>query len=85
MLTVLGPYATTDFEYRSIVRCDRSTAREFTDRSISLVTLHWRWNGLLSTTSALDHGYRRGEHDEHHGGNPQELLRREMGAHQWNI
>ena len=85
MPTVLGPYAATGVETCGVVRRDHSTAREFTDMSVCFATPRRRWNGLLSATSALDHGYRRGEHDEHHGGNPQELLRREMRAHQWNI
>jgi len=85
MLTVLGPYATTGVETCGAVRDDRSTAREFTDKSISFATFHWRKNGRVFAASALDHGYRSGERDEHHRGEPQEVLRSEIGAHQWNI
>jgi hypothetical protein len=53
--------------------------------SVCFATFHWRWDGRVFTTSALDHGDRCGEHDKYHGGDPQELLRSEMGAHQWNI
>jgi hypothetical protein len=84
-LTVLGPYAATGVEPRRVVRRDRATAYEFTDKSVRFATLHRREDGRFFDTSALDHGNRSDEHDEHHGGNPQELLRREMGAHQWNI
>jgi hypothetical protein len=85
MLTVLGPYAATGVETCGVARSDRSTAREFTDKSVSLTTLHWRWNGRVFAASALDHGYRCREHDEHYGSDSQELLRSEMRAHQWNI
>jgi hypothetical protein len=85
MVTVLRPDAATGVKTCSVVRRDRSAAREFTDKSISLATFHWRWHGLLSAASALDHGCRCREHDERHGSDPQELLRSEIGAHQWNI
>jgi hypothetical protein len=42
MLTVLGPYAATGVETCGVVRRDRSTAREFTDKSVCFVTFHWR-------------------------------------------
>ena len=84
MLTVLGPCAATGFEYYGVVRRDRSTAREFTDKSISFTSLKWREDGLFAAP-ALDHSYRCGERDEHHGRDPQELLRSEIRAHQWNI
>ena len=64
---------------------DRSAARELTDKSIRFATLQRRGDGRVFATSALDHGYRCGEHDEHHRSDPQELLRSEIGAHQWNI
>ena len=85
MLTVLRPYAATGVQTCGVLRRDRSTAREFTDKSVCFATLHRREDGLFFATSALDHGYRRGEHDEHHGSDPRELLRSEMRAHQWNI
>jgi hypothetical protein len=59
--------------------------REFTDKRICFASPHWRWNGRVFAASALDHGDRCDEHDEQHGGNPQELLRSEIRAHQWNI
>ena len=77
MLTVLGPYAATGFEYRGIVRRDRSTAREFADKSVRFARLQWREDGRIFAAAALDHGYRCGEHDEHHSRDPQELLRGE--------
>jgi hypothetical protein len=85
MLAVLGPCATTGGETCGVVRGDRSTAREFTDKSVRFAKLHWCEYGRVFAASALDHGNRCDEHDEHHGGNPQELLRGEIRAHQWNI
>ena len=85
MLTVLGPYAATGVETCGVVRRDRSTAREFTNKSARFAALHWCEDGRVFAASALDHGNRCDEHDEHHGGNPQKLLRSEMRAHQWNI
>jgi hypothetical protein len=85
MLAVLGPYAATGAKTCGVVRGDRSTARQFTDKSISLATYHWRWDGRVFARSALDHGYRCGERDERYSGDPQELLRGEIRAHQWNI
>jgi hypothetical protein len=82
MLTVLGPYAAAGAETCGVVRSDRSTAREFADNSVCFASPHRRDNGRVFAASALDHGYRCDEHDEHHGGNPQELLRSEMRAHQ---
>jgi hypothetical protein len=83
-LAVLSPYTATGVETCGAVRADRSTAREFSEKNLSLATFHWRKNGLLSAASALDHGYRSGERDERYSGSPQEL-RREIRAHQWNI
>jgi hypothetical protein len=85
VLTVLGPYAATGVKYGGVVRRDPSTAREFTDKRVCFATSQWREDGRLSAASALDHGYRCGEHDEHDNGDPQKLLRSEMRAHQWNI
>lgn len=85
MLMVVGPYAAAGVETCGIVRGDRSTAREFTDKSVYFASPHWRDNGRVFAASALDHRYRCGEHDEHYGSDSQELLRSEMGAHQWNI
>ena len=85
MLTVLGPYAATGVETCGVVRSDRSTAREFIDKSVWFATFHWRQDGRVFAAPALDHGYRCGERDEHGSSDPQELLRREIGAHQWNI
>ena len=82
MLTVLRPYPATGVETCGVVRGDRSTAREFADNSVCFANPHWRDNGRVFGASALDHGYRCREHDEHYSGSPQELLRREMGAHQ---
>jgi hypothetical protein len=84
-LTVLGPYAATGIETCGVVRRDRSTAREFTDKRVCFATFHWREDGRVVATSTLDHGYRCGERDEPYSSDPQELLRREMGTHQWNI
>jgi hypothetical protein len=85
MLTVLGPYAATGFEYYGVVGRDRSAAGKFTDKSVCFATPQWREGGRLSAASALDHGYRCGERHERDGGDPQELLRSEIRAHQWNI
>jgi hypothetical protein len=85
MLTVFGPYAATGVECGNFVRRDRPTAREFTDKSVCFATPQWREDGRLSAAPALDHGYRCGEYDEHYSGDPQELLRGEIRAHQWNI
>jgi len=85
LLTVLGPYAATGVETCGVVRRDRSTAREFTDKSAWFATFHWRQNGRLFAAPALDNGYRCGERDERYSGDPQELLRSEMRADQWNI
>jgi hypothetical protein len=85
MLTVLGPYAAAGVETCGVVRRDRSTAREFTDNSVCFATFHWRQDGRVFTTSALSHGYHRDKRDEHCSGNPQELLRSGIRAHQWNI
>ena len=82
MLAVLGPYAAADVETCGVVWSDRSTAREFADNSVCFASPHWLDNGRVFAASALDHGYRCREHDEHYSGSPQELLRREMGAHQ---
>jgi hypothetical protein len=84
-LTVLGPYAATGVETGGVVRGDRSTAREFTDKNVCFAAPHWRWDGHIFAASALDHGCRCGEHDEHHGGDPQDLFWDEKRAHQWNI
>ena len=56
MLTVLGPYAATGVETCGVVRRDRSTAREFIDKSVRFATLHWRWDCRVFAVSALDHG-----------------------------
>jgi hypothetical protein len=85
MLTVLSPYAATGVETCGLVRNDRSTAREFADNSVCFASPHWRDNGRVFAASALDHGYRCREHDEHYGSDSQEVLRSEMRAHQWNI
>jgi hypothetical protein len=85
MLTVLGPYAATGVETCGVARRDRSTPREFADNSVCFASPPWCDNGRVFAASALDHGYRCGEHDEHYGSDPQELLRSEMRAHQWNI
>jgi hypothetical protein len=85
MLTVLGPHAATGVEICSVVRCDRSTAREFTDKRICFATPRWREDGRVFATSALDHGDRCGEHDERYSGDPQDSSRSEIRAHQWNI
>jgi hypothetical protein len=85
MLPVLGPCAATGVETCGVVRSDRSTAREFADNSVCFASPHWRDNGRIFAASALDHGYRRREHDEHHRSDSQELLRSEMRVHQWNI
>jgi hypothetical protein len=85
MPTVLGPYAAAGVETSAVVRGNRSTAREFTDKSVRFAKLHWCENGRVFAASALDHGCRCGEHDEHHGGDPQDLFWDEKRAHQWNI
>jgi hypothetical protein len=85
MLAVLGPYAATGIETCGVIRGDRSTAREFTDKSISLATFHCHWDGRVFARSALDHGCRCSERDDPYSGSPQKLLRREIRAHQWNI
>ena len=85
MLTALRPYAATGVETCGVVRRDRSTAREFTDKRICFATPRWREDGRVFATSALDHGDRCGEHDEHYSRDPQESLRSEIRAHQWNI
>jgi hypothetical protein len=85
MLTVLGPYAATGVEYRAVVWRDGSTAREFTGESVCVATPGWRGDDLVFAASALDYGYRCGERNERYCGKPQELLRSEMRAHQWNI
>jgi hypothetical protein len=85
MPAVLRPRAATSVETCSVVRGDRSTARQFTDNRICFATLDWRGDGSVFAVSALDHGYRCGEHDERHHSDPQELLRSEIMAHQWNI
>jgi hypothetical protein len=82
MPTVLGPYAATGVENCGVVRSDRSAAREFADNSVCFASPHWRDNGRVFAASALDHGYGRREHDEHHRSDPQELLRSEIRAHQ---
>jgi hypothetical protein len=84
MLTVLGPYAATGVETCGVVRSDRSTAREFADNSVCFASPHWRDNGRVFAASALDNGYCCGEHDERYSRASQELLRREISAHQWN-
>jgi hypothetical protein len=85
MPAVLRPYAATGVETCGVVWRDRSTAREFTDKRICFATFRWRQDGHVFATSALDHGYRCGERDEHDRGKPQEVLRSEIGPHQWNI
>jgi hypothetical protein len=77
MLTALGPYAATDVETRGVVWSDRSTAREFADNSVYFASPHRRDSGRVFAASALDHGYRCREHDEHYGSDSQELLRSE--------
>jgi hypothetical protein len=56
MVTVLRPYAAAGVETCGVVRRDRSTAREFTDKSVRFATPHRRWNGRDFGSSALDHG-----------------------------
>lgn len=73
MLTVLGPYATTGFEYPSIVGRDRSTTREFTDKCVRVAPLQRREDGRVFAAPALDHGYRCGERDKDYSRDPQEL------------
>jgi len=85
MLTVLGPCAATGFEYYGVVRRDRSTAREFTDKSISFISLKWREDGRVFAGPALDHSYRCGKRDKRYSQDPQESPRNEISAHQWNI
>jgi len=85
MLTVLGPRAATGIETCGVVRGDRATAREFTDKSVCVATFHWREDGRVFAALALDHGYRCGERDKRYSGNPQQLFRDEIRAHQWNI
>ena len=85
MVTVLRPDTATGVKTYSVVRCDRSTLREFTDKSISLATFHWRWDRRVFAASALDHSYRCSEREDPYSGSPQKLLRREIRAHQWNI
>jgi len=77
MLTALGPYAATGVETCGVARRDHSTARELTHKSVRFAALHWCADGRVFAVLALDHGYRCGEHDEHHSGDPQELLRSE--------
>jgi hypothetical protein len=55
MVTVLGPDATTGVETCGVVRRDRSTAREFTDKSVRFATPRRRWNHRDFGSSALDH------------------------------
>ena len=69
MLTILGPEATTGFEYRDIVGRDRSAARELPSQSIGFAGLQWCQNGW-----AFDQSCRHGEHDEHHCCGPDELV-----------
>jgi hypothetical protein len=85
VLAVLGPYATTEFKYRGIVGRDRSTARKFTDKGVRVAPLQRRKGGRILTAPALDSDYRCSERDKDDGRDPQELLRGEGGAHQWNI
>jgi hypothetical protein len=82
MLTVLGPCAATDFEHYRVVRLYRPTAREVTDKRVCFAVPQWREDGRLFATSALDHGYRCGERDANYSGDPHELLRSEIRAHQ---
>jgi hypothetical protein len=82
MLTVLGPYATTGFEDYCVIRRDRSTARQFTDKSVRFATPQWRKDSRIFAASALEHGYRCSERDDHDSGDPQKLSRGEIGAHQ---
>jgi hypothetical protein len=56
MLTVLGPYAATGVETCSVLRGNRSTAREFSDNSVCFATFRWRGDGSVLAASALDHG-----------------------------
>jgi hypothetical protein len=85
MLAVLGPYAATGVEDRGVVRRDRSTPRELTDRSVRFANPYRREDGRVFAASALDYGYRCGERDERYSGEPQEFLRSQISAHQWNI
>jgi hypothetical protein len=55
-LAILGPYAATGIETCAVVRGDRSTVREFTDRKICFATPDWRCNRRDFAASALDHG-----------------------------
>jgi hypothetical protein len=77
VLTILGPYATTGFEYRGIVRRDRSTTREFTDKGVRVAPLQRGEDGRILAALAPDHGYRCGERDKHYSRDAQELLRGE--------
>jgi hypothetical protein len=85
MLTVLSPSAATGAETCGVVRPDRSTACEFTDKNVCFAALHRCENGRLFAASALDHGYCCGEYDERYSCDAQELLRSEIKGHQWNI
>jgi hypothetical protein len=56
MLTVLRPYAATGVETCGVVWSDRSTVRQFNEKSVSLATVHWRCGCRVFAVSALDHG-----------------------------
>jgi hypothetical protein len=70
MLTVLGPRAATGFEYYGVVRRDRSAARKFSDQSVGFSRPQRREDGHIFVASALDHGYRCGERDDHNSRDP---------------
>ena len=77
MLTILSPHATAGFEHGSIVRRDRSAAREFTDKGVRFSPLQRPEDRRILAAPALDHGNRCGERDKDYGRDPQELLRGE--------
>ena len=77
MLTVLGPYATADFEYRGIVRRDGSTAREFIDEGVRFTPFQRREDNSILAALVLDQGDRCGERDKDDSRDPQKLLRGE--------
>jgi hypothetical protein len=77
VLTILSPYATAGFERGSIIRPDRSTAREFTDKGGRFAPPQRHEDGRILAAPALDHGDRCGERDRDYGRDPQKLLRGE--------
>jgi hypothetical protein len=85
MLTILGPEPATGFEYRGIVERNRSTARELMNDGIGFAGLQPCQDGCIFAAAALDYSFRYGEHDQHHSCGPQEALRGDVRAHQWNI